>query len=513
MNRILAPVLLLAGSLIPIGCGDDSADCDPACSAGFTCDDGLCIMDQAPVCDPACGIGAVCVNGQCISESPGQCIPACSGGAICQDGKCALDTSGQCNPPCQDGLECINGQCMTSEACDPACEAGFTCVLGQCSKDQPPQCDPACQAGSNCVDGQCVPVARGDCKPQGNIANLASCAEGPVDVTVKGATVTYVFEKGYFIQDASDATEVYVGDEWPYQAPEVGQVINLHATEYGSYKGQQEIVASEAPVMTGSGNADALKTDISNGLKPSEDLESYIVMGVGLKVDGADGKDLDISYGNAAGVILRVANAGDLCVGATFDLGAAIVTQWDDFHRLQSFKDSDVGNVNTSGCGGSSDADDSNWDFEEGGQNDPPADFEKVGNDLTANWTDAQASGGSQSCQLTWTSQDNQDLYQAWFMPASGGQQVDYTLYVLDEDDGGRARLCLEFYDGSFVSVGKEYSGGYSSTGPGWVKLEYSKAAPAGTAFVRGFVRMYDETSGWDGSATLFIDDWDVLVK
>jgi hypothetical protein len=44
--------------------------CDPACDAGFECDDGVCkvhVEDPAPntTCDPACEVGFECDNGVC----------------------------------------------------------------------------------------------------------------------------------------------------------------------------------------------------------------------------------------------------------------------------------------------------------------------------------------------------------------------------------------------------------------------------------------------------------------
>jgi len=491
--KLLGVILLLAAFASSAGCGGeddaDSNECAFPCSAGYTCKDGNCVKDQAPLCDPACRQGFSCADGQCVEDRPLQCSPGCQQGFTCIDGQCVEDQPPDCDPPCRDGLVCMNGQCMSSEECEPECGPGFSCVLGQCVKESP-----------------------GECGPSGNIANLKSCAEGPVDVTLVGATVTCVFSKGYFLQDQSGATEVYVGDEWQYDVPVAGQVINLHVTEYGSYKNQQEIVAGDAPSVTGTTNVEAMKLDISSGTLPSEELESRIIKGTGFVLQDADDKNLTIAYGSASNVLLRVHELGDLCVGATFDLAAGVVTQWDDIHRLQSFDGADIINVDTAGCGGGpGDADDSNWGFEEGGDNDPPADFEKAGGDFTAEWTGEKAQSGNNSCKLTWTSQDNQDLFQAWYLPCSAGNTVAFKVWVLDNDTAGRTRLSLEFYNDSYMSVGKEYSGGYSSDDPAWTQIEFSKDAPADTAFVRGFVRLYDVADNWDGDAVLYIDDWDLV--
>lgn len=353
-----------------------------------------------------------------------------------------------------------------------------------------------------------------NCNPEGNVANLKACAEGPVDVTLKSVTVTYVFEQGYFVQDNSGATEVYTTDEWPYEKVTVGQVISLHVTEYGNFHAQQEVVASDAPVIEGTGDAAGFILDISDGTLPAEDIESFVVMGTGIKVDALDGKNLTVSYGTAQGVTLRANEiAQAMCVGATFDLLTGVVTQYDEEHRLQAFVAADTTNINTDNCEAPVDADDSNWGFEEGGPNDPPADFVKDGDALTAEWTAEMAHSGNNGCKLTWTSADNQDLFQGFFMPITAGQTATFDLWAVDNDAAGRFRLCLEFYSDTFLSLKKEYSSTYTDDGADWAELTYAVDAPDSSAYVRAFVRMYDVVESWDGDASVYIDDWSLTVQ
>ncbi len=481
--------------------------CDPACAEGFTCIDGQCVEDVVD-CDPACAEGFTCIEGQCV-EDVVDCDPACEEGFDCVEGLCVEKT---CDPACTEGFECIKGECVEIvAACDPACEEGFECVEGQCVEKT---CDPACTEGFECIKGECVEIVVAPCSAEGNIANLQGCAEGDIDVTVKGATVTYVFDQGYFIQDASGATEVYVGNAWPYETVTVGQVIDIHATAYGNFHGQQEITASDAPVVVGTADVEPLKLDISAGTLPSEDIESHVIKGTGFVVETVNGQNLTVAYGTATGVVFRANEAAEsMCPGATFDVVSAIVTQYDDEHRIQAFFAADVTNINTTNCEAPAEADDSNWGFEEGGPNDPPADFVKATTDFTAEWTAEQAHTGTNGCKLTWTSQDNQDFYQGWYMPVTAGQQVSFKVWGLDNDTAGRFRLCLEFYSDTFMSLKKEYSSGYSEDAAEWTQLEFGKAAPDAAAYVRGFVRLYDVTENWQGTSTVFVDDWNVTAQ
>jgi len=333
-------------------------------------------------------------------------------------------------------------------------------------------------------------------------------------VTINSVTVTYVFNQGYFIQDASGATEVYTTDEWEYDKVTVGQVISLHVTEYGSFHAQQEIVASDAPVVEGTGDAAAFILDISAGTLPSEDIESHVVSGTGLTVDALDGKNLTISYGTANDVVFRANEASEtMCVGATFDLVTGIVTQFDEEHRLQAFFAEDITNFNTDNCEAPVDADDSNWGFEEGGPNDPPADFVKSGDALTAEWTTEMAHTGDNGCKLTWTAPDNQDLFQGYFMPITAGQMATFQVWGIDNDVAGRFRIAVEFYSDTFLSLKKEYSSSYTEDSADWAQIDHGIEAPEGSAYVRGFVRLYDVAEGWNGEATVYIDDWSLVVE
>jgi|GEM_PF-2545702 len=440
--------------------------------------------DTTPGCDPACGAGYHCEGTTCVADPVG-CDPACGTGYHCEGSTCVADPAG----------------------CDPACGAGFHCEGTTCVAD-PVACNPSCELGFACVDGNCV--AAPACEGSGNVTALKACAEGPSDFTLTGVVVTYVYDKGYFVADASGGMQIYVGDVWPYTAPVVGDKVDVHVTEYGSYMNSAEAKVTDTLTPKGTGDAAALTLDLSAGTEPVEALENRAVKGTGFTVTQLGGQNGLVSYGTAVDVPLRLDVPAGLCVGATFDLAAGVIVQFQDTYRLQTFHAAtDVVNVNAAGC---STFDASNWNFEEDGSQDPPADFAKGSDGFVANVTADQAHAGSHACQLTWTSQDNQDLYQGLYLPIVAGQTAHFTLWVMDNDPAGRVRPSLEFYDAAKASVGKEYDG-YSEDNPAWVQMTYDLVAPENAVYVRAFVRLYDVSGAWAGTATVYVDDWSLTVQ
>jgi len=522
----------IIGEDTPIGEDTATPICDPACEDGFICTTDGCVPEVG--CDPECMVGFTCVDGAC---EPDACVPDCAGKTCGDDGCGAL-----CGT-CEDGFFCEDGACIEGE-CTPdcagkdcgddgcgmlcgACEDGFSCDAGVCVEDvcEPmcidKECGPdgcggdcgACADGSHCEAGACVVDPVADCSPTGSVANLRACEEGAVDVTVTGATVTYVFDLGYFIQDATGAVQVYVGGDWPYDVPGLGDVIDIHVLEYGNFKDHQEILSSDPPVKTGDGVVEDMKLDISGGVLPDESIESRVIKGTGLTVETIAGPDVTVAYGGVTGVLYRAEEPGDLCAGATFDLTTGVVTQFVENHQLKTFYAMDIVNVNTDACAPVVEADASNWDFEEISAGDPPPDFEKLTLDFTALTVLDEAHGGAQSCALTWTSQNNQDLIQGLYSPIVSGQTATMTLWIQDADPAGRVRLGLKFYDAEKTQLGNEFSNQYSADGPDWAEATFEKPAPEGAAFVRGFVRMYDVSADWDDDAMVYIDDWNLAVN
>ena len=521
MKKVWTMFVVLTAALALSACGGDSSVDDgndtytpPADTAGEDVLAEDVAMDdvEVPMCDPACGEGFECVDSQCVEITTPDCDPACDDGFECKDGACVEIMTPDCDPACGAGFECKEGQCVeiTTPDCDPACGAGFECVDSQCVEIVV-DCDPACGAGFECVDGQCVELVM--CQATGNVQNVAGCAEGAVDVMLENVLVTYLFGKGFFVQDASGAMEIYLGEVFPFDAPKVGDVVNLHATEFGSFKNQTEVVAADTIEKVDFDDVEAAKLDISEGTLPSVELVHRIVKATGVTATKMEGQNITVNYGTAEGVLIRINGELEVCEGAVFDIGSCIIQHYYEEPHIHCFDGpADLVNFNNDNCQVEEPADNSNWNFEETEENDPPADFVKDSPDFTATWTAEQAHGGANSCNLTWFSGDNQDLYSGWFIPAAEAQTITFTVWVMDNEVAGRLRPALTFYDADKVKLDSEYSSTYSEDGADWVQMEYTIAAPAGTAFVRAFVRMYDVSADWDGDATVFIDDWNVAI-
>lgn len=352
-----------------------------------------------------------------------------------------------------------------------------------------------------------------------SIADLLDCTEGTIDFQLENALVTYVGPQSLLLYDGSTTRGmmVSVGDNWPINPkPMVGEQLSLHVTSYGNVKGQQQVLASDGWITGGLGDAQGTALDLASiGADLfSENYESRLVIGKGLKVKSFSGQEGVIATPNAGNVVLRVDGKPGLCAGAIFDLKAGALTQSDTTFGVQVLdSQSDLVNIDITPCKPPGD-DDSNWGFEEDLQDDPPADFFKVGTAMTANRVVNYQHSGQACCRLTWTSQDNQDLFGGLFVPVSAGQQVKFSVWWYDNDPSGKGRPALVFYKSDKTAVvSTHYSSTYSSDSPDWQQQTYTFTAPPDSVYVRGFVRMYDNAASWSGKATVYIDDWSLTVQ
>ncbi len=354
------------------------------------------------------------------------------------------------------------------------------------------------------------------CAPTPNIAGLLQCPEGKVDVTLKAATVTYVFNAGYFLADESTThgIEVYVGTTWTYPKPVVGDRVDLHLTEWGNWKNQQEITAADAPVALGVGNPAVFKLDLqspgSAGVL-AETHESREVGGTGLKVLTVAGADLTVASNVLPNMVFRVDGTSTLCKGAVFELKSAVITQFGEIYRVQLMNGAaDLGTIDISGCTPDPIDETQNWGFEDLAATDPPAGFVKLTGLFSALRTTTVAHAGAASCELIWTSDANQDFTTGAYAEILPGDTVKFSFWVLDEDVAGRVRPGLLFYKADKTFLKSEYATGYSVDAAGvWNQLAHTFVAPADAAFVRGQVRMYD-VAPFPGSAKVRIDDWSI---
>lgn len=106
---------------------------------------------------------------------------------------------------------------------------------------------------------------------------------------------------------------------------------------------------------------------------------------------------------------------------------------------------------------------------------------------------------GTYSCGITWISTDTQYL-NADSVDVTEGAVINASIKVYDNDASGRARLCIIYDSGTNV-----YNT-YSSDGTTWEDLSYSGTVPTGATKAMLQIRFYDVT-GWDGDATIYIDD------
>jgi len=107
---------------------------------------------------------------------------------------------------------------------------------------------------------------------------------------------------------------------------------------------------------------------------------------------------------------------------------------------------------------------------------------------------------GTSSCEVTWTSQDNQYLTSDPFM-VTAGVEINANFWVYDNEVAGRARLCI-IYEGA-----DNYYGDYSEDMAEWQQLSYTDLVPDGATSATFQIRFYDIAAEWDGDATVIVDN------
>jgi len=107
---------------------------------------------------------------------------------------------------------------------------------------------------------------------------------------------------------------------------------------------------------------------------------------------------------------------------------------------------------------------------------------------------------GTSSCEVTWTSQDNQYLTSDPFT-VTAGVEINANFWVFDNDVAGRARLCI-IYEGA-----DNYYGDYSEDMAEWQQLSYTDLVPDGATSATFQIRFYDIAAEWDGDATVIVDN------
>ena len=133
----------------------------------------------------------------------------------------------------------------------------------------------------------------------------------------------------------------------------------------------------------------------------------------------------------------------------------------------------------------------------------PPDNWSLSGSSMTAEKDSTTIHGGSYSTKVTWTTTSTRYLQQ--YVPVTAGSDYEFSFWVLDNDSGGRARVCIRWYTGTTFISG--YYGDYTSDSPDWQTLSSgTQTAPAGADTAHVEIRVYD-ISGWPGTATVYVDD------
>ena len=149
-------------TLVPLddsgGGGGTTCDAANPCTAGFVCQEGVCVPETVDGCAGGCPTGQTCQNGECVATVG--CADQCAQGFECNT------ATGNCEPidvcagkQCgDDGLGGSCGACVAHEVCNAQfqCECVPECALLVCGVD--PYCGESCGTcpqGVDCVNGQC----------------------------------------------------------------------------------------------------------------------------------------------------------------------------------------------------------------------------------------------------------------------------------------------------------------------------------------------------------------------
>ena len=109
------------------------------------------------------------------------------------------------------------------------------------------------------------------------------------------------------------------------------------------------------------------------------------------------------------------------------------------------------------------------------------------------------------------------ELAQSWYMPVTAGTNYTLSVWAWENDPNLRARLVLEFFDGTQkVDAGENVSkySDYTTDNAEWQAMSVTITAPEGATQLRGFIRFYDQND-FDPAvgAAMHIDDWSVSMN
>ncbi len=127
------------------------------------------------------------------------------------------------------------------------------------------------------------------------------------------------------------------------------------------------------------------------------------------------------------------------------------------------------------------------------------------GTGITATQEGTTIHGGNYSTNLTWTTDTTVRLEQV-SISVTAGNDYEFCFYAYDNDPDGRVRVVIRWYDNTDTFI-SGYYGDYTTDTAGWQYLRSgSQTAPSGAVTAHAEIRCYD-VSGWDGNATVYVDD------
>lgn len=112
------------------------------------------------------------------------------------------------------------------------------------------------------------------------IANARAAGDGPVDITISGAYVTYIYPPvgfsmgGFFIQGSQTGPALYVIAA--SHGLTVGDIIKIRVTEMGTFNSLRQVVAYDSAVLLGIGNSVSwLTQDVTDDNTFAFSLDDY----------------------------------------------------------------------------------------------------------------------------------------------------------------------------------------------------------------------------------------------
>ena len=134
-----------------------------------------------------------------------------------------------------------------------------------------------------------------------------------------------------------------------------------------------------------------------------------------------------------------------------------------------------------------------------------PDSWVTAGDAIILSQNTANVQEGASSCQVVFTSQDNQNLQSNTFA-VNAGDPIAISVYIYDNDAAGRARLSVLFEGAD------NYYGEYSEDMDSWQMISYEGMVPDGAIEATYQIRIYDLNDNWDGDAELLVDNCSFVI-